>query len=520
MRKRIVLLFFVIQSALGVFADGVFNVMELGADNKGVKLNTDVIKLAVEKASSCGGGTVFFPAGEYLTGPIHLKSNIVLHIEAGAVLRFTDDFDQYMPFVSSRWEGTCVNNFSPLIYGYEIENVTITGRGKIDGQGKKWWDYHHELYAKPKDFKSKWQVEFAKQNADVIKPDIPEMIDRGFLRPPFVQFMYSSNIRIEDITIVNSPFWTLNPQFCDNVTIEGVTINNPKSPNTDGINPESCSNVHISNCHISVGDDCITIKSGKDRDGRRCNRPCENITITNCTMLNGHGGVVIGSEMSGGVKKVAISNCVFQGTDRGIRIKAARGRGGVVEDIRVSNIVLKDLKKEAFTLNLFYQNSDPEIFSERTPVFRNIHYSNITGTADQAALIVGIEESPVENISFNDVRLDVKTGFMLKDAVDIEFHQVDVATESGPVVSAENVKYLDISNLRTKKTHAEEPVIKLLNVNHSCINNCYQNREADVFVDIDGKNCADINICNNLLHLVKTPVKVSAAVPAEAVVVK
>ena len=520
MRKFIILGLLCILITTHTRAHGVYNIMEMGADNTGKVLNTEVIKNAIAKVAEAGGGTIYFPAGDYLTGPIHMRSNLVLHIEAGATLRFSDDFDHYMPFVPSRWEGTNVNNFSPLIYAYEVENITITGRGKIDGQGKKWWDFHHRLYAEPKDYRSKWQLEFDKQNPDVIRPDLPGMVERGFLRPPFIQFMYCNNIRIEGITIVNSPFWTVNPQFCNNVTVDGITINNPKSPNTDGINPESCRNVHISNCHISVGDDCITIKSGKDRDGRLRNTPCENITITNCTMLAGHGGVVIGSEMSGGVKKVTITNCVFEGTDRGIRIKAARGRGGVVEDIRVSNIILKDLKKEAFTLNLFYAKSDPEPFSERTPVFRNIHYSNVTGTAQQSALILGLEESPVENISFNDIRLDTKVGFQLKDAIDISFNQVHINTEAGPAITAENVKHLDMSDVRTNRPHENSPIIDLKNVQHVFVRNCFQNRPTHLFMKIDGDQCADINLRNNLFQWVKTPVQQTGSVPKKAVSVK
>ncbi len=501
-------------------ASGIYNMLELGADNQGKNLNTQIIASTIASASEIGGGTLYFPAGTYLTGPIHLKSNIVLNLEAGATLLFSDHFDHYLPFVASRWEGTNVNNFSPLIYAYEAENITITGRGKIDGQGKKWWESFFDIWKNHKEDKTKWQLEFEKQNPDILRPDLPGMIELGFLRPPFIQFMYCSNIKIEGITIVNSPFWTVNPQFCDHLTVDGVTINNPPSPNTDGINPESCRNVHISNCHISVGDDCITIKSGKDRDGRLRNVPCENITISNCTMLNGHGGVVIGSEMSGGVKKVTITNCVFQGTDRGIRIKSARGRGGVVEDIRVSNIILKDLKREAFTLNLFYQKSDPEPFSERTPVFRNIHYSNVTGTAKQSALIVGLEESPVENISFNDIRLSTQTGFQVKDARDISFHQVHINTQSGPAIKAEKVKYLDLCDVRTNEPHENDPVIELINVQHAYVRDCYQNRPTKLFMKIDGENSHDINLRNNLFQWVKTPVQQTGNVPKVAVTFK
>ncbi|MGE4587404.1 MAG: glycoside hydrolase family 28 protein, partial [Mangrovibacterium sp.] len=405
-----------------------WNMADLGADTTGKNKVTALIAQAVEQAHLAGGGTIYFPAGEYLTGPIHLKSNITLHLSAGAVIRFSDDFDDYLPMVPSRWEGTDVINFSPLIYAWEAENITIEGRGMIDGQGKKWWDYHHWLYSQPKDFRSKWQKKFNEKNREVLLPDIPDMITRGFCRPPFIQPMYCKNVRIEGITIVNSPFWTINPQYCENVTVDGITINNPESPNTDGINPESCRYVHIANCHISVGDDCITIKSGKDRAGRKMAAPCENITITNCTMLRGHGGVVIGSEMSGDVKKVTITNCVFEGTDRGIRIKSTRGRGGVVEDIRVSNIIMKDIRLEAVKLNMFYSKTDPEPVSERTPVFQNIHIGGLTGTAKQAGFLLGLPEMKIRNIAFSDIRLDTEVGFTVNDAEDISFNQVLINT--------------------------------------------------------------------------------------------
>ena len=245
---------------------------------------------------------------------------------------------------------------------------------------------------------------YAETNEDYIPS-----LKRRFFRPPFIQTLRCKNIKIKDITVVNSPFWTINPEFCENVTIDGITINNPLSPNTDGINPESCRYVHISNCHISVGDDCITLKSGRDLQGRKLNAPDENITITNCTMLAGHGGVVIGSEMSGGVKKVVISNCVFDGTERGIRIKSTRGRGGVVEDIQVNNIVMRNIHQEAIILDLLYSKMPSEPMSERTPIFRNINISHLTGTGVSIPIkIRGLEESPITDITLTDIYIDGK----------------------------------------------------------------------------------------------------------------
>ncbi|MFC0877297.1 glycoside hydrolase family 28 protein [Saccharicrinis sp. FJH2] len=498
-----------IYSTTLLSASGFYNINDYGAARDGKTKITDAIAKAIKAASDNGGGTIFFPAGEYLTGPVVLKSNITIFLDAGALLKFSDDFDDYLPMVQSRWEGTDVVNFSPLFYAFKDSNITITGRGRIDGQGKKWWDYHHWLYSQPKDFKSKWQTEFAKQNKDVILPDQPGMVERGFLRPPFIQPMYCKNIRIEGITITNSPFWTINPEFCQNVTVTNVTINNPISPNTDGINPESCRYVHISNCHISVGDDCITIKSGKDRAGRKMAAPCENITITNCTMLRGHGGVVIGSEMSGGVKKVTISNCVFEGTDRGIRIKSTRGRGGVVEDIRVSNIIMKDIRREAIKLNMFYSKTDPEPVSERTPVFRNIHFSNITGNAYQAGFLLGLDEMKINNITFNDIQLESKVGFTVEDASDIEFHNVKIDTEKGSPIYAKNSKNLIIDAVKTDTPKKGVPVIELVNVQNAYIYNCFQTRETDVFLKLEGENTKAIysdqnNFANVKTKLVKT----------------
>lgn len=497
-----ILVFLYVTSAS---AQKTYNILNYGADNHGNEKVTSLIAKAINDASEAGGGTIYFPAGTYLTGPIVLKSNITIFIDAGALIKFSDDFDDYLPMVKSRWEGTTVVNFSPLFYAYKAKNISIMGRGHIDGQGKKWWDFHHELYSKPKDYKTKWQEEFARNNKDVILPDQPGMVKRGFLRPPFIQPMHCENVRIDGITITNSPFWTINPEFCDNVTVTNVTINNPISPNTDGINPESCSNVHIANCHITVGDDCITIKSGRDEDGRKMADPCENITITNCTMLRGHGGVVIGSEMSGGVKKVTISNCVFEGTDRGIRIKSTRGRGGVVEDIRVSNIIMRDIRLEAVMLNMFYSKTDYEPVSERTPSFRNIHFNGISGNAHQAGFLLGLEEMKIKDITFNDIQLKTDVGFTMKDAEDIEFHNVRIDADKGSVIQAENTKYLEIDGIKTNTPHEGTPLIDLNNVENVFIHDCYQSRNTDVFLKLDGEKTSDINLNGNDLKHVKTP---------------
>jgi polygalacturonase len=480
-----------------------YNVLSYGAKRDSSKIATKAIQAAIEAASKAGGGTVYFPAGKYLTGPIHLKSNITIFIDAGAVLNFSDNFDDYLPMVPSRWEGTDVVNFSPLFYAYKAENITIRGRGTIDGHGKKWWDMHHKLYDKTTP-RTKWQDEFVKNNKDVLAaPDMPAMIVRGFLRPPFIQPMFCKNVLIEGITIRNSPFWTVNPEFCENVTVTGVTINNPHSPNTDGINPESCKYVHISNCHISVGDDCITIKSGKDAAGRKMAAPAENYTITNCTMLSGHGGVVIGSEMSGGVKKIVISNCVFDGTDRGIRIKTARGRGGVVEEIRVDNIIMKNIRDQAIVLDMQYARTTEQPVSEKTPQFRNIHFSNITAQTNEAIFINGLAEMPVEDITFSDIQFDAKKGATIKEAKNIEFHNVRITTKEGPSVTTERVSQIEFDGLKTLNPLTSAPVLSLSNTKGVFIHNCSPVTGTDLFLQLTGAQTKEIIIKSNNFKNVK-----------------
>ncbi len=416
---------------------------QAGAVTDGTTVNTRLINSTIERLAGEGGGTLFFPAGRYLTGPIRLKSNITLELEAGATLLFSTNFDDYLPFVEVRHEGVMMKSFCPLIYATDAENITIKGEGTLDGQGKAWWDEFFKVLIDLRDNGkrdvNKYQPLFEKENdvkkiASETNEDWHGTLDRRFFRPPFIQPIRCKNVRIEGVKIINSPFWTVNPEFCDNVTVDGVTIHNVDSPNTDGINPESCRNVHISNCHISVGDDCITIKSGRDLQARNIGAACENITVTNCTMLSGHGGVVIGSEMSGGVRRGTITNCVFEGTDRGIRLKSTRGRGGIVEDIRISNIVMKDIKKEALTFNLKYSRMPQEPKSERTPVFRNIHISGVTVVDVNVPIqIVGLEEAPISDIVLRDIQ--IKNGKQPNEFKDCENILMENVVVNGKNVS-------------------------------------------------------------------------------------
>ncbi len=496
--KSVVVFYFVFLINAALHAQSFFDVTKYGARKDSSAKATAAIAKAITAAVKAGGGTVYFPAGKYLTGAIHLKSNITVFIDAGAELHFSDDFDDYLPMVQSRYEGVDVMSFSPLFYAYKAENIAIRGRGKINGHGKKWWDFV-EGYREGQP-RSKWQYMSDSLNKNILLPDDARQMKRGFLRPPFIQPMYCKNVLVEGISITNSPFWTINPEFCENVTITGVSIDNPHSPNTDGINPESCRYVHISNCHISVGDDCITIKSGKDIPGRTKALPAEDYTITNCTMVNGHGGVVIGSEMSGGIKKIAISNCIFDGTDRGIRIKTSRGRGGVVEDIRVDNIIMKNIKEQAIVLDMEYAKVKPEPLSERTPQFRNIRFSNITAYTQEAMYINGLEEMPVQEISLTDVVFEANTGITIRNAKDIALHQVRVNVKEGAALRAEKTTRLEIDGLQSAGLLPGNPVVKLLDVADIWVHGCWLFNNTRIFAVINGAATKNVKIQYNEIN--------------------
>ena len=524
MMKKLILLLIGTVLILPARAE-TLNILKIGGKNDGKTLNTKAIAKGIERLSAQGGGTLYFPAGTYLTGPITMKSNITLHIDAGAVLSFTDDFDAYMPYVEMRFEGVVMNSFHPLIGGWDAENICLKGEGILEGNGNAWWQEHYRVETEVAQGGAKnptrWQKAFLEANPDLtLEPqsDWKNTLARHFFRPPFVQFFRCRNIRIEGLLFRNSPFWTINPEFCDNLTIDGVTINNPHSPNTDGINPESCRNVHISNCHISVGDDCITIKSGRDLQGRQYATPCENITITNCTMLNGHGGVVIGSEMSGDVRKVTISNCVFDGTNRGIRLKSSRGRGGIVEEIRVNNIVMKDIQDEAIILTLFYGRSTEEPVSDRTPIFRNIHIANMTGSeVNSLGGIVGIPEMPISNISISNVNIDAKSGMRIRDAENLTFNDFTLSTQQGPALSMENVREVYIDNVRTYKPNADAPVMSFLNVRDVLIRGCFPMPGSKALAEFAGPRTRGIVLMDNHTERLATPFIMGPDLNADAI---
>lgn len=434
----------------------VFNITDFGAVPDGKANAAPAFQAAVAACRKMGGGEIYVPAGCFLTGPVELHSNMTLYLDAGATLRFSDAPGDY-PVVQSRWEGVARQVYMSCVYAEDAENIAVEGRGTLDGCGERWWRAHRAG-------------------------------ELAYPRPKLVSFHGCRRVRIADIRMVRSPSWTVNPVLCEDVTVDGVTIQNPAdSPNTDGIDPDSCVNVHISNCHIDVGDDCIAVKSGTEGTPQRM--PTRNVAIANCTMVHGHGGVVLGSEMSGGISHVVISNCVFEGTDRGIRLKSRRGRGGVIEDVRVSNIVMDGVLCP-FIANLYYfcgpGGKDKVVWDKHaypvddtTPAFRHLHFSGITARNVRAAagFFYGLAEMPVEDVTFSDVSVRMQPdaepgmpdmmanlqpmkqrGFFCANVKGFSFHRVMVSGHEGPAFHVEHGEAVEFDDCRARNAGAPAPL--------------------------------------------------------------
>jgi unsaturated rhamnogalacturonyl hydrolase len=364
--------------------------------------STEAIRKAIEACHAAGGGRVVVPAGIFVTGAIRLKSNVNLHITEGATLRFSTDPEKYLPAVLTRFEGTECYNYSPFIYALEEVNIAITGTGTLDGSAsdENWW---------------KWAKLNGQQPAPAA-PDIRRLREMGnsavpvkdrvfgaghFLRPSFIEPYRSKNILIEDVHIIRSPMWEIHPVLSSNITVRGVNIAT-HGPNNDGCDPESSRDILIENCVFDTGDDCIAIKSGRDDDGRRINVPSENIIIRNCVMKDGHGGVVIGSEISGGTRNVFVEDCQMDSPnlDRALRFKSNALRGGVIENVFMRRVTIGRVSEAVLTVDFLY---DTGANGPHRPVLRNVQIENVTSTSSPRVMwIAGFPGSTIEGISFRD----------------------------------------------------------------------------------------------------------------------
>ncbi len=389
---------------------------------------------AISECNSMGGGKIIIPEGEYFSkGPIHLKSNINLHLEDGAVIKFSTDPDDYLPVVFTRWEGVECYNYSPLIYAYEQTNIAITGNGTLDGQADNtnWWPWKGKTeYGFTKGMPSQLDQNARPRLLKLDEDQIPvseRIFGKGFyLRPNFIQFYKCSNVMLRDIKVINSPMWVIHPVLCENVTVKNVkSISH--GPNSDGCNPESSRFVLIEDCYFDNGDDCIAIKSGRNFDGRRINVPSENIIIRNSTMKDGHGGVVIGSEVSGGCRNVFAENCKMDSPhlDRMLRIKSNSLRGGVIENIFVRNIEVGTVSNAVFLIELLYEMKEGEK-GNFPPTVRNIQVENVESRNSEYALqLIGLDDLPIDGIKLKDCRFNnVQKGNYIQNVKNISLNNV------------------------------------------------------------------------------------------------
>ncbi len=467
------------------FKADTINIKKFGAKGNGSFLNTKAISDAISACNQKGGGVVHIPAGLWLTGPVILKSNVNLNLATGATLLFTNNKNEYK-LIKSNWEGLDqMRNESP-ISATNASNIAITGNGIIDGNGDVWRAVKKDKLTESQwkklvasggvvgEDKKSWYPSQSYLRGNALKNPgeiTPEKTDsfyasiKDFLRPNLLVITNCKNILLDGNTYQNSAAWCLHPLMSQNLIVKNVQVKNPwYAQNGDGIDVESCKNVLIENCVFDVGDDALCMKSGRDAAGRKRAMPIENVTIKNCTVYASHGGFVIGSEMSGGARNINVTNCTFIGTDIGLRFKTTRGRGGVVENVYISDIYMKDIVGEAILFDMYYMAKDPVALvgetrelpkvetlpvSETTPVFQNFNINNVyCNGAEKGIFIRGIPEMHVKNIVLTNMVLQAKKGIEIQEASNIKITNVTILSkETNPVidiVQSDNIAFNEI----------------------------------------------------------------------------
>lgn len=430
------------------FPDNTFNIMDFGAISDGKSDNTEAFKNTIKACADAGGGKVIVPAGNYLTGAIHLDSNVNLHLEEGSEILFSTNPKDYYPLVPTSYEGIELMNYSPLIYAHKKTNVAVTGKGILNGQASNdnWWPWcGKDVYG--------WEKGMSQQKDSLNLPRLMEMGQNGtplnerifgdghYLRPTFLQPYECENVLIQGVKIINAPFWVIHPFKSNYVTIDGVMVES-HGPNNDGCDPEYSKNVIIKNCTFNTGDDCIAIKAGRDAEGRRVGISSENIVVQNCNMIDGHGGVVIGSEMSAGVKNVFVENCTMNSPnlDRAIRLKTNSRRGGTIDGVYVRNLEVGQVKEAVLKLNMFYATYTNQT-GEFIPTIKNIHLENIEVKDGGyfGILAKGYPESPITNVTLKNVIIErVDEALSLENVTNLKL--IDTYINGSLMQSPENEK--------------------------------------------------------------------------------
>jgi polygalacturonase len=404
-----------------------FPITDFGARAGGDFDNTEAIRKAIEACNRAGGGRVVVPAGVFMTGAVQLKSNVNLHVSEGATLKFFNDPAKYLPVVYTRWEGTELMNYSPFIYAFEQQNIAVTGQGTLDGgaSDENWWKWARRQGSQPAPASA--DVRRLREMGNSNVPVGQRVFGAGhYLRPPFIEPYRCRNILVEGVTIINSPFWEIHPTLSQNVTVRGLNIRS-HGPNNDGCDPESSKDVLIEDCVFDTGDDCIAIKSGRDDDGRRVGVASENIIVRNCTMKDGHGGVVIGSEISGDCRNVFVEDCKMDSPnlDRALRFKSNAIRGGVLENVFMRNVEIGRVSEAVLTIDLLYDTGDKGPYK---PVVRNVQIENVTSRSSPRVMwVVGFPGVTIDDIRFRNCTFrGVEATEVINNAGSFSFENVTI----------------------------------------------------------------------------------------------
>ncbi len=492
------------------FKRDTFNILNYGAIADGLTLNSVAINKTIDECAKQGGGTVLIPRGSFVTGPIIMKSNINLHLAKGAFIIFTKDFDQY-PLVRSSFEGVDAARCQSPVVAENLENIGITGEGIMNGNGFYWrpikkdkltesqWKAHQNKYGGLIAADGKTWYSSSKALKAALTNNIGKLTDgktlkdfedvKDYMRPNMIRISQCKNILIEGVTFENSPAWTTHITMSEHITVRSLKVKNIwYGANTDAIDLESCKNALLEDCNFDTGDDGITIKSGRDADGRKRGMPTKDVIVKNCTVYHAHGGFVVGSEMSGGVNNMFVSNCTFIGSDIGLRFKTTRGRGGMVENIYVNNINMKDIPAEAILFDMYYMAKDPVVLAgekreppvvefkpvdETTPQFQNFYFRNITcNGAAKGIFVRGIPEMHIKNILIENAVIQADEGIDIQEASNISLNNFTMITKN------------------------TNPVAYILNSDNITINNLKYKDSADVLAMVQGERTKAVNILN------------------------
>ena len=515
------------KAAVPVFKKDTFNIIKYGAISDGLTLNTKSINAAITACNAKGGGVVYIPQGLWLTGPIVLKSNVNLHVDRAALVQFTDDKSQYA-LVEGNYEGhKAVRNESP-ISGTDLVNIAITGDGIFDGNGQVW-----RAIGKDRLTENEWKAFVASgglvsadgrtwlpsesyalgsrtPNTSVIQPG-KALSDyapyKDFFRPNMLVLTNCKKVLLSGATFQNSPAWCMHTLLCEDMTLRGVHVKNPwNAQNGDGIDIESCRNVLLEGSTFDAGDDGICIKSGRDAEGRKRGKPTENVVIRNNVVYRAHGGFVIGSEMSGGARDIFVSNCTFIGTDIGLRFKTTRGRGGIVENIYIKNISMRNIVNEAILFDMYYMTRATSALGEKivfppvteaTPQFRNFYVNNVVcNGASKAIMVRGLPEMSIKGIHLENMTIKANNGVDLIEASDISLKNVTLDIKNPKqLINIENSKGITLDHIKSISP-------------------------TEVFVSVNGDRSNGISLTNTVTTSAKAPSEFKFGAESKALTIK